>query len=165
MTRRGRFPLLMAAALATGGTLLLAWIFTTPVPPLLAAEPAVRSFAPRRTTPAPTSGTLQREREGTTLVDVPGYFKLTGDRATFFPSRGDVHYLALENLNLERIAIAISDIPEQLPWIVSGTVTEYRGANYLLVTKAILQNAPATPARPVSNSSEPVGLPRSTPAF
>ncbi len=107
---------------------------------------------------------MQREREGTSLVDVPGYFKLTGDRATFFPSGSEIHYLALENLNLERIATAISDIPEQIPWVVSGNVTEYRGANYLLVTKAILQNAPAAPGRP-SSSAEPAAPRRPLQAY
>jgi len=146
---------IVAAALAMGAACFASWMLAwSPVRLAAAAESGARAFAPRSTNPAPHS-TSQRQREGTTLVDVPGHFKLTGDRATFFPTGSDAHYTGLENLNLERIATSISDIPEQLPWLVSGTITEYRGANYLLVTKAILQNAPSGPGRA---SSAPSGL-------
>ncbi len=83
---------------------------------------------------------IQRQREGTQLVDMPGYFKITGDRATFFAGDGSAKYDGLENLNLERVAAVTSENPEQLEWLVSGTITEYRGANYLLVSKAVLRN-------------------------
>jgi hypothetical protein len=145
------------------GTLATTAIFASwaslAVPPagvVTAAEIGPRAFAPRPTNPMPHS-TSQREREGTALVDVLGHFKLTGDRATFFPTGSDAHYVGLENQNLERIATAVSDMPEPPSWIVSGTLTEYRGANYLLVTKAILQNAPAGPGR-AANSAEPSSL-------
>ena len=46
--------------------------------------------------------------------------------------------MGLENLNLERISRAISNNPAQLEWMVSGEITEYRGANFLLVHRAIL---------------------------
>jgi hypothetical protein len=147
-----------AAVLATAATIFAFWLALAwpPIGPAAAAESGQRAIAPRPTTPAPHSTTV-RQREGNALVDVPGYFKLTGDRATFFPASGDGHYMGLENLNLERIATAISDIPEQIPWVVSGSITEYRGTNYLLVTKAILQNAPAAPGR-ATNSAEPSNL-------
>jgi hypothetical protein len=149
------WPLLAAAIMVVAAGISVVW--TSPAwsqtKKLVASESGQRSFAPRTSTPAPHPAT-QRLREGTALVDVPGHFKLTGDRATFFPTGSDAHYTGLENLNLERIATAISDIPEQIPWLVSGTVTEYRGTNYLLVTKAILQNAPAASGRSVS-SNEP----------
>ena len=40
---------------------------------------------------------------------------------------------------LQRIAQKIEEIPGQLEWNVSGIVTEYRGANFLLVTHALLK--------------------------
>jgi hypothetical protein len=155
----------LAAGILTAGALVcLPWSTFQSAEHASAAEPITRGLGPRQSIAATASGGSQREREGTNLVDVPGYFKLTGDRATFFPAGGETHYLALENLNLERIAAAISDIPEQVPWRVSGTVTEYRGANFLLVTKAILQNGPAAPIRPI-NSAEPPAAPRATQAY
>ncbi|HEX4142664.1 MAG TPA: hypothetical protein VHY91_03865 [Pirellulales bacterium] len=147
-----------AGVLATTASIVACWIGLAwpPVGLVAAAESGQRAFSQRPATAVPHSSTV-RQREGTALVDVPGYFKLTGDRATFFPTGSDAHYMGLENLNLERIATAISDIPEQIPWIVSGMITEYRGANYLLVTKAILQNAPSAPGR-TTGAAEPANL-------
>jgi len=48
--------------------------------------------------------------------------------------------VCMENLNLERIVRAITDNTEQLEWRVSGTLTEYGGANFLLVERAILKS-------------------------
>ncbi len=76
---------------------------------------------------------MMRVREGAVL-DATGYFKVSGDRALFTTADGTGRYTGLENLNLERVAIAVSESPDQLLWSVTGTVTEYRGTNYLLVT-------------------------------
>jgi hypothetical protein len=85
----------------------------------------------------------ERVREGTMLNDVLGTFKLTGDRATFFPADGSARYGGLENQALERVANVIGEDPEALEWLVSGTVTEYKGNNYLLVSRAILKSKPS----------------------
>lgn len=80
-------------------------------------------------------------REGTELLDQAGYFRLTGTRVTFFYGEENDRLIGLENLNLQRIAQTISDNPanpSQLVWQVSGTVTEYQGDNYLLITRAVL---------------------------
>ena len=78
-------------------------------------------------------------REGTKIVDRLGHFRTTGDRMTFFTADGSRHFVALENLNLERIARTIEEDSAQLEWSVTGTVTEYRGANFLSVQCAILK--------------------------
>ena len=114
---------------------------------LLAAERLPSGTKQGEIRPAPTSSSGQRQREGSALVDVVGYFKLTSDRATFFPADSELRFQGLENLNLERISLLVGENPDRLDWIVSGTVTEYRGANYLLVTKAILKNKLHAPAR------------------
>ncbi|MCG8585521.1 MAG: hypothetical protein MI757_12490 [Pirellulales bacterium] len=77
-------------------------------------------------------------REGTTVEELRGHFKLTGDRVTFFAVDGKQRFGGLENLALERVARAVKDSPGQLRWQVTGIVTEYRGANYLLVTRAMM---------------------------
>lgn len=81
-----------------------------------------------------------RLREGTEIVDQLGYFRLTGDRLTFFSDDGKYRFVALENLNLERIARVITDNPEQLQWGITGTMTEYRGANLIFVQRAALRS-------------------------
>lgn len=85
----------------------------------------------------------QRLREGTALSDVQGHFELTGDRARFQPSDKSGPFGCLENLNLDRVTQTIRDNYDRLEWSVSGTITEYRGANYLLISRAILKSRPA----------------------
>jgi len=78
-------------------------------------------------------------REGTKLVDRAGHFRVQGDQV-FFHLDGEQHrFTGLPNLNLERVARAITDDPTQLDWSVTGVVTEYRGANFLLVERAVLK--------------------------
>lgn len=89
----------------------------------------------------PTAEGSDRLREGVAL-DVVGSFKLTGDRIMFYSAADQRRFGALENLNLERIARMVSDSPDPLQWSVSGTVTEYQGANYLLISRAVLKSKP-----------------------
>lgn len=91
------------------------------------------------------SASLERLREGTQLVDQPGSFQRTSGRLVFQASDGR-RYVGLENLNLERVAQVVVDNPAQLDWFVSGTVTEYRGSNYLLIKRATLRSQPAVRA-------------------
>ncbi len=81
-----------------------------------------------------------RIREGTEIKEVEGVFRMTGDRVTFFSEDGQRRYVALENLNLERIVARIADDPTPRQWRVTGLVTEFRGANYLLVRRALLKS-------------------------
>ncbi len=77
-------------------------------------------------------------REGTRLVDESGQFQLNGQRMVFVASEGNRRFILLENLNLERIARVLGEGDKQSVWRVSGSVTEYHGANYLLVERAVL---------------------------
>ena len=88
-----------------------------------------------------TAGATQRLREGTS-VDMVGTFSATGDRIMFYTSADKSRFGALENLNLERVARVVSDSTEPLEWNVSGTITEYQGANYLLISRAVLKSKP-----------------------
>ncbi len=81
----------------------------------------------------------ERLREGTKIVDQLGHFKITGDRAMFYTEDGKRQFGGLENLNLERIFRALSENREQLTWSISGTITEYRGSNFLLIDRAELK--------------------------
>lgn len=105
---------------------------------------------------APSDGTLAksappqanlRVREGTEIVDQLGHFRTTGGRVIFFTDDGKRRYVGLENLNLERIARTLADGPQPLQWRVTGTITEYRGANFLLVRRAILKGGMPSPGR------------------
>jgi len=88
----------------------------------------------------------ERLRENTRLVDVAGTFQaIGGDSVAFQPSGGKDSLRVLENLALERISRSLED-NRGSKWTVSGLVTEYRGSNYLLVTKAVTQQQEADAA-------------------
>ena len=84
-------------------------------------------------------------REGTQLRDEPGRFITAGSRITFISSDG-TNYLGLENLNLERVAKIITASPDSVEWFITGTVTEYQGSNYLLISRA--RRKPSAPKAP-----------------
>ena len=86
----------------------------------------------------------QRLREGE-VIEAIGTLELVGDGATFRPREGQVTLRVLENLALERVARVLGESRDEREWIISGTVTEYRGANYILIQKAIQR-----PRKPVA---------------
>ena len=99
-----------------------------------------------------------RQREGTRLTEVNGRFEVTGDRVSFATTDSADSMRVLENLALERIARVLAENRASPEWTISGTVTEYNGANYLLLTKAVQTGKPAaneptrkgTPTAPVA---------------
>jgi hypothetical protein len=126
-------PVAMAAAMALTIS-ALAWSLWAQTPPL-------KGFVrPQPLGQKPDDG-AKRLREGTRLIDVEGRFDTNGERWSFFRADGDESYKVLENLALERIHKVLeetraSDKPQ---WIVSGVMTEFGGANYLLVAKAVIK--------------------------
>ena len=128
--------------------IFLAWISSLAIaqnsdPPANTAAPRLGASPQREAPPAvPSPGPAKpadRMREGTRLTDELGVFQLSGDRIAFLP--GGVNkdsYRVLENLALQRISIALNDDRGQGQWLVSGIITEYRGANYLLITKVVI---------------------------
>lgn len=92
-------------------------------------------------TPDSASGS-RRLREGMEVVDCRGQFRRVGDRLAFFSDDGSVKLVCLENLMLDRIALSMAENPEALTWTITGTVTEYRGSNYLLIRRAVLVHHP-----------------------
>lgn len=81
-----------------------------------------------------------RLREGTKLTDQLGYFKVQGDGLVFYTADGKRHFNALENLAMERVARLVSESPDSLEWSVNGVITEFRGANFLLLTQAVVKS-------------------------
>ncbi|MBA3483947.1 MAG: hypothetical protein H0T51_19245 [Pirellulales bacterium] len=88
-----------------------------------------------------------RLREGTQLRDVTGRFRQSGDSLTFI-DEDDRQISGLPNLNMERILRVLKTVeePESIAWSVSGTVTEFAGKNYLLITRAVYKSAAPPPA-------------------
>jgi hypothetical protein len=147
-------------AIAAAAVLAAAWGITlqAETPPSTTKAPFVR--------PLPAAGSAKSEeggkrlREGTRLIDVEGRFEFTGDRMAFFLADAEESYKLLENLALERINKVLEETraSEKPQWIVSGTITEYHGGNYLLVTKAVIKaqaGAAAPPLRAGDSQAQP----------
>ena len=82
----------------------------------------------------------ERLREGTKLVDVAGTFQSAGgDSISFSRDGGKESFRVLENLALQRVGQALESNLGSRQWVVSGVITEYRGANYVLLTKAVVR--------------------------
>jgi hypothetical protein len=89
--------------------------------------------------PAPARVVASRLREGTQLKDQRGAFRAMGDRATFTFEENGPTLMVLENLALERVGRVLRESTDPLTWSVDGLVTEYQGASYLLITRAIVR--------------------------
>ncbi|MGQ9912853.1 MAG: hypothetical protein ACUVQQ_00770 [Thermogutta sp.] len=94
---------------------------------------------------APVSGPT-RLREGTSLRGLIGTIRPVGERWTLFLSQRDERYILLENLALERILRTNASFTEAPDWTIDGTVTEFRGQNYLLIEKALIGRVTPPPA-------------------
>jgi hypothetical protein len=120
-------------------------------PPAALEEPP----APIQQSATPSDGSgegpedvqLPRLREGTQLTDRLGRFRQEGESVTFIDEEGR-ELGGLPNLGLERIIRALKGVeePESVWWSVSGTVTEFSGRNYLLVSRAVYKAATLPPS-------------------
>ena len=88
---------------------------------------------------APAQDGAPMLREGAKLVDVAGTFRNSGGRVEFCLGDSQQRLVVLENLALERIAGSLAEVRSQRLWTVSGTVSEFRGTNYLFVARAVLK--------------------------
>ena len=143
--------LFTAVALAAG--LLAALVVKAANPPVAKVTPE----RPLNSSAVPENGRSAAEmrlREGSSLSDEVGEFLNTGDRLVFQPRDRQSSLVVLENLALERISSVLEESEATRLWSVSGTVTEFRGTNYLLVTRAFLKaNRPA--AKPSTSLESP----------
>ena len=80
----------------------------------------------------------KRIREGMTFQGIRGFFRQTGSRTTLYTVDENDRFVCLENLNLERILKAIEEKPERSVWKIDGTYTEFRGENFVLITRAVI---------------------------
>jgi hypothetical protein len=100
------------------------------------------------TPPAAAAKPAERLREGSKLADVAGTFQFSGDRVAFSPDGSSDSLRVLENLALERVGRLLTEGRSARSWVVSGVITEFRGSNYLLLTKAVVKLEGDRPAGP-----------------
>jgi hypothetical protein len=143
LLRRSRMPLILSAVTVLA-TLADAQQRETPgsVALMPGSAPAVSRGTPQAAGAIGAAKAAERQREGTRLIDVMGSFQaIGGDSVSFSPaaSGNKDSFRVLQNLALERISNTLEANRGPRLWVVSGTITEYRGSNYLLVSKAQLQ--------------------------
>lgn len=110
----------------------------TGTPPPVSA-PDVDVVTDRASAQADENRRRNRVREGTRITDSVGQFDWVGDRLNFVSDDGTQDFRVLENLAMERVAQSMEQAASQITWTVSGTVTEYRGSNYLLIEHVTLK--------------------------
>lgn len=117
--------------------------------PLSAAPPnaAFAAAPPRMSRPA-ADGKEERLREGMKITQIVGRFEAAGEQVTFIRGDGKESLRALQNLALERIVQSIQEERGRYQWVVSGVITEFRGANYLLITRAVISGRDQSTANP-----------------
>lgn len=81
-------------------------------------------------------------REGQLIRGLQGTFHRQGDRFAFHAADGRHRLIVLENLALERVDRALNESLGNPLWTITGTATEYRGQNYLLLQTAFLAERP-----------------------
>ena len=138
-----RAPSALSLQLATMGTVGVGFVLTTlslsraNVP---ASQPTALSSAAGPTTPI---GRVLRE--SSKLLDRTGTVRSSGARLVFTTDDGRWTMVLLENRMLERVEQLLSTGTAAPRLLVSGTVTEYRKRNYLLLTRVFMdaQNIPS----------------------
>ena len=81
----------------------------------------------------------QRLREGAEIVDTLGTFEWVGDRLSFSADKEKNVFKILENRMMERVVQTQESSTGDLVWVVTGTITEYRGSNFLLMRHVTLE--------------------------
>ncbi len=77
------------------------------------------------------------QREGAKLAKVVGTFQQSSGRFCFVPkSNPKQNYCCLENLMLQRVAVALGEQSSFAEWKISGELTEFQDANYLIIQTA-----------------------------
>ncbi|MEX2138718.1 MAG: hypothetical protein WD894_05615 [Pirellulales bacterium] len=156
---------ILAAALVAGAITMVVAQNAAPMPQPSDREtglgPAPNSPADAAKSLTSAGGSIEgylaggRWREGSKLVDVPGQFKISGDRVAFHSVDGKTRFACLENLNSERVARIVGESPETLDWSVQGTITEFKSENYLLVTQAVINSRARGPRSPADRTAAP----------
>lgn len=102
-------------------------------------------------------GPLSVLREGTQIEGAAGAIRRVESRFIFTETRNARELLLLENLALERLARLIERSNRAISCYVTGTVTEYRGVNYLLLKRTVLDTTGNRKSAAGSESSEGKG--------
>jgi hypothetical protein len=75
--------------------------------------------------------------EGTKLPEILGVFGFSEHRFKFIELKGEHReFVCLENSTLERVQQASQQESSDCAWIITGSVTKFRGENFLIIDSA-----------------------------
>ncbi len=74
-------------------------------------------------------------REGTRVESRTAECRAEGERLVLQMADSKRHITALENLASQRILKSVMDEPSDNQWIVTGSITEFQGRNFLLIER------------------------------
>lgn len=112
----------------------------------------------QKSDPIPAGGILAKDQdsvlvpEGTRLLSQRVQCRMTGDRpilrfAADSRPLENRELLATENIAAERLAAQLQADPNNLDWVVSGIVTQYRGRNYFQIQHTVRLAASIEPSK------------------
>jgi len=146
ISRTSRCCVVIANILALIFGAALAPAYENPLPGSAANLPAATGSRPAHSSAAngavAAGKSSERLREGTKLIDVVGTFQSVGnDSVTFTPGpvgSNKESLRVLENLALQRVSQVLDENKGARLWTVTGEITEYKDANYLLLKKTVI---------------------------
>lgn len=74
-------------------------------------------------------------REGTRVENRAAVCRAEGERLVLQLADSTRYITALENLAAQRILKSVMDEPSDNQWIVTGSITEFQGRNFLLIER------------------------------
>lgn len=102
-------------------------------------------------------------REGARVIQMTGQFQVNGENTVQFTSSdGKLQILAIQNLMLQRVHQTITETADvkDHDWVINGIITEYRNANFIILTHAILKTKTAHKDLAVNKGTEAKPVPK-----
>lgn len=103
---------------------------------LTAGDPTKRVDTAPSESANSASDTPKIVREGARIESKIMRAKLAGENIVWEADDSKKSFDSLENLALERVLQAVHADGSERPWIVTGTITEFKGRNFILLERA-----------------------------
>jgi hypothetical protein len=99
-------------------------------------------------------------REGARVIQMTGQFQAASDSIQFTSSDGKLQIIAIQNLMLQRVHQTITETADVKDhnWVINGIITEYRNANFIILTHAVLKSKDVKKELVLNKVTEPKPL-------
>jgi hypothetical protein len=99
-------------------------------------------------------------REGARVIQMTGQFQVNGEIIQFTSSDAKLQITVIQNLMLQRVHQTITETADvkDHDWVINGIITEYRNANFIILTHAVLKTKAAQKDLILNKTNEPISL-------